>query len=262
MKKETAKSWCADATRLIKFPPDRETVQEELEQHLIDKQEDLRQQGVPEEQIEALAIAAMGSAEEIAPQLAAIHRPFWGYAYQVCTALLILLMIITIPFFYTRMGYRFGFDLPEFPSFGTAEHIHYDAEPDTKVKSGAYTFTLEQVRISGDVLADVQDEILFLSARIRLQHPQMHNGAELMEFVWAEDNLGNVYHSSSATSHIPAAKSTQFIRVEYYPYWFSNYYILTFYGYCSQDADWIDLHYDRDENSFTLRIELSGGDAQ
>ena len=71
--------WCAAATADIKYKPDRERVSEELYAHLEDRCAAMTEAGVPEAEAVKQALAAMGSADEVAEQMAKIHRPFWGY---------------------------------------------------------------------------------------------------------------------------------------------------------------------------------------
>lgn len=265
MKKETAKSWCLEATKLIKFPPDREAVQEELEQHLIDKQEDLRQQGIPEEEIEALAIAAMGSAEEIAPQLAAIHRPFWGYAYRVIR--IILAIGLSFLLLHAVINAEYLVDRkrePVFTDYVAGTTLRWQTYPNTKTKMDNCRITIEQVRFSKNpepAYANIPRLSNCLSADIRVTDPRGIIHYDIMEYVWAEDSLGNVYTSPNATSHLPPYPNDHYIRVSSSHRIFSSYYRITFMGYEDNGAQWIDLHYDRDGRSFTIRIDLEGGAA-
>ena len=263
MKKKTAKSWCEDATRLIKFPPDREAVQNELQQHLIDKQEDLRQQGIPEEQIEAISIAAMGSAEEIAPQLAAIHRPFWGYAYRIscvilaiCFSILLLYALIHAEYLADRLR------KPAFTDYVSGTTLVWETYPNTKAKTDKCRITLTQVRFSKNpepAYADIPRLANCLSADIRITDPRGFAHYDIMEYVWAEDNLGNVYTSQTATSYLPPYPNDHYIHITTNHRIFSTDYRLTFMGYEENGVQWIDLHYDRDGRSFTIRIDLTGG---
>ncbi len=275
MKKETAKSWCLEATRLIKFPPDREAVQEELEQHLIDKQEDLRQQGVPKEQIEALAIAAMGSAEEIAPQLAAIHRPFWGYAYRVCCAILALCMLISVPLLsksiVTNMKKK-PWKKPSFVSLHAekGDKLLLYTQPNTTSNVADYSITVTQVALYQANLFETNQQTDLhtdFAIQIKVQHPCMYSGATIIENMWAEDSFGNVYASSSSRCGGTLCKEKHLAYTHERRYGFAHYYTLVFedqlFGdFLSKDAQWIDLHYDRDGAKFTIRIDLLGGDQE
>ena len=70
--------WCRTAVDQIRYGPDREVVYLELYAHLIDRYDiDLARCDEPSEAEEAV-LRAMGDANELAPMLAEVHRPFWG----------------------------------------------------------------------------------------------------------------------------------------------------------------------------------------
>lgn len=83
MHKNRLTSWCHAATILIRFGPDRKAVYNELLAHLEERRDAFMEQGLNEREASTKALEAMGDAYEIAPQLAAIHRPFWGYFLRV-----------------------------------------------------------------------------------------------------------------------------------------------------------------------------------
>lgn len=257
MKKQTIHSWCVDATRLIKFPPDRVAVQEELQQHLLDKQEELRSQGVPEEEIAAKAVEAMGSAEEIAPQLAAIHKPFWGYAYRMCCVILALVLTVSIPFLIWKLnGLPNYFRKPEFEGIFPEGTVLWRSTPDTQTSIYDYRLTLTQTCL----VEDGPRGTVFM-AQLKVQHPEMFIGAELMPYIWAEDSQGAVYHNYISQNYYTSDKLSRFIKVEYpQRYALGCYYTLTLWDYCSEDAQWIDLKYERDGAQFTIRIDLNRGE--
>lgn len=73
---EQLKNWCASATAQIRYKPDRAEVEAELMAHMEDKADALCAQGIPEEELENTVLRSIGSAETIAPQLAALHKPW------------------------------------------------------------------------------------------------------------------------------------------------------------------------------------------
>ena len=87
--------WCKQATHKIKYRPDRQEVYGELYQHIEDRYLDFLEQGMKPEDAQLQALKVMGEPKEIAPMLAAIHRPFWGYAYSLCKWICILLVCFT-----------------------------------------------------------------------------------------------------------------------------------------------------------------------
>lgn len=71
------------------------------------------------------------------------------------------------------------------------------------------------------------------------------------------DDLGNYYCASyEAAPGVPAVQSSMYHTG---PLTYLHDLYLT--DYTSQDAQWIELHYDRAGRDLVLRIDLTGGDA-
>lgn len=87
MKTNRLDYWCVQATSRIRYGPDRKRVYGELRLHMEDRKDAFVAQGLTEEAAMNKTLEAMGSALEIAPQLGAIHSPFWGYFLRVCRVL-------------------------------------------------------------------------------------------------------------------------------------------------------------------------------
>lgn len=80
--------WLDTATEKIRFGPDRAAVRRELAQHLEDLTGKYAAEGLSPEEAEAAALAEMGSARDIAPELGCIHTPWWGWYWQITRLLL------------------------------------------------------------------------------------------------------------------------------------------------------------------------------
>jgi hypothetical protein len=65
------RSWCKTAAAKIKYPPDRDAVTEELYGHAMDRYDDLINSGVSADEALRQTLAAMGDAQQLAPELAA-----------------------------------------------------------------------------------------------------------------------------------------------------------------------------------------------
>ena len=74
---------------------------------------------------------------------------------------------------------------------------------------------------------------------------------------WAVDSLGNVYCTSSVSGYTTQSwVSGDLERTGFFTYPM-NLYLTNF---CSQDADWLELRYDRNGRDIRLRIDLTGGE--
>lgn len=96
MENKAFAEWCKNATAKIKFKPDRLAVAEELRCHLEDHRDALIDKGFTMEEAEQKALTAMGSAEEIAPQLGAIHKPHLARFCRLVSVLAVLVLIVEV----------------------------------------------------------------------------------------------------------------------------------------------------------------------
>ncbi|MBQ9148859.1 MAG: hypothetical protein IJX69_04745 [Oscillospiraceae bacterium] len=274
MKYQNFTQWCAEATAGIRFPPDREAVSAELRAHLDDHYDDLLAHGLPEEEARKQALAAMGDAKVIAPQLAAIHRPFWGYFLRATRAVLVLTLCAVLLCGILRI-WNTKYDGPDYyhaldpyqstsaeQDYATMSRLFY-TEPQQSVQSDGYTLTLTRAAVWHIDYADVEYALrdcdtLYFQIEVFNPRPWAEH-TDIVGWFWAVDSLGNTYDSDYLGIH------------NYAPYISGNRYHtapLTYThdmwisDYRSQDAEWIEFHYDRSGRDIMFRIDLTGGDAE
>lgn len=262
------KCWAEKAVSGIIFPPDREKVRIELLNHLYDHYDALVEQGFDKEEAQQKTIEAMGDALEIAPQLAAIHRPFWGYflrATQVLLAVLACCAVITGIFF----AWNTAYSQPENNRYDPYEDTYisdevgvttrmFYAEPNQTAKSDGYTLTLTHAAWHHTDFDDEEPRYLdSFRFEIEVFNPRPWAGPpEFKEWFWAEDSLGNHYYgmwenANSAESYIVGNYYHTAPLTYTLDMWMTNF--------CSQEAEWIDVHYDRAGRNIVFRINLTGG---
>lgn len=257
--------WCDRAVSKIIFPPDQQAVAQELYAHLEDHYNDLLTQGIPEDEAERLAVAAMGDALEIAPQLAAIHRPFWGNFLRLTRIWLVITLCLTvIPLgkFIWEMDYR----EPNVQTFAVFDPASYEIEgrrllsymePNVTAKSDGYTFTITDAVVWRNEEAAQPNAYLYL--RMTQFHPlPWAEHAEVANWFWAEDSLGNQYRNYY--DHLPGGEEPLLLCRGSDTSPFTQTYMLWINDYVSQDAEWIDIRYTRDGRNLVFRIDLTGGD--
>lgn len=265
--------WCREAVSGIKYRPDRDAVYAELYEHLEDRYESLTARGMPHEEAQAKALEAMGNAGDLAPQLAAIHKPYWAYAMIatriVCMALVCLCIGHGIVYmseqYYSQPLNIYGYD-PYGPGTATVQDIPCQrtllVKPGESVIVDGYTFTLtkaamwEHSRIAEDGSTYIEQPFFF---RIRVTNPIPWAGEpQISEDLWAMDSLGNYYYSSHTghrwNENTVAGKS-------YHTAPFTYVYDMLLLppdnpGY--RDAEWVEIHYDRSGRNLVLRIDLTG----
>lgn len=88
----TGEEYLQRVRKHILYVFDRNSIEQELAQHLQDSMEDLREEGHSKEEAERLAVEQMGSPDEVGKQLNKEHHPALGYAWLVSVMVLILLI--------------------------------------------------------------------------------------------------------------------------------------------------------------------------
>lgn len=265
--------WCRTAVAGIRYRPDREMVYEELYAHLEDRYEaELERCDSPKEAADA-ALTAMGSASDIAPQLAAIHRPFWGYVLTAVrwmlwfSVLILVLIMILFPFRYQGSeGYVPWFYqtrevgvIQEFLDGTGASWKVLDIDPDSTDTSDGFRFDVSRAVMicHDDYLYDTNDGYSF---EFLIDVTSFWNWSQLHELpidqFYAVDSLGNVYLAySDYIQEGQMAVIGNLTRKGPFSYtmelWLSNFR--------SEDADWIEIRYDREGRDIVLRIDLTGG---
>lgn len=264
--------WCESAVSGIRCRQDRKAVQAELRAHLEDRYFDGLDRGLTPEQAIHTAVDAMGSAEDIAPQLAAIHRPFWGYfltATNWIIAGLACLCLISLTLSLFRMEFAANAHIPYDPytetcyesDHSTRRRVLY-VEPECEDTSDGYTFSVPRAAMWHGVYLNEdgqtqEDHYFYFEIRLTNPRPWAEFNRTPCDYFWAQDSLGNVYlsyaeNSCSGEPSLTGNPNHTGLFTYTYDMWINNF--------CSVEAEWIDLHYDRNGRDITLRIDLTGGE--
>lgn len=265
--------WCYVATSKISFGPDRKKVLDELRNHMEDHYAALIEAGYSPEDATEHVVTAMGEPKLIARQLAAIHRSFWGYCLQVCRiAFIILLCLSLLPIFnYLRdLNLRENpsmrdFDVYDRGSYGgnTGRTLLHLSQPGVSFSTDGSTFTTTDASLFAQYSEYYEGNNVQLYVRIqqRTLLPWTEYDPYFPQFAitgwfFARDNFGNIYEgfmeqSSSQSPHM----STHGVQSGLFTYthdcWINQF---------PADAEWVDICYERDGRSYSMRIRLAGGD--
>lgn len=253
-------TWCRKATGKIKFPPDREAVAEELRAHMEDHFDALIAAGLRPSEAAQQSLAAMGSAEEIAPQLAALHKPFWGYLHRTAKITAIITSLIAGILLLFSAG-NLLFDL--MTSTNNPERLLTDASSYEVITSG----TQHDLAAENGYLFWISDYILYedlgndrVSLGVELHNftPPGLDSFNAIRYFRAIDNLGNTYDS-----YATAGTGSRHISLGGYfgsncGYSCTDLYIRN----VPQDVQWVEIRYDRDGRDIVFHIDLSGGDRE
>lgn len=266
--------WCYSATRLIRYGPDRKKVHRELMTHLEDRRTSLMEQGMDKQEASDKTLEAMGSAEELAPQLAAIHKPFWGYVIRACHILLVLLLIVGFSpirkFFlsreYVTSAYR-GFEVYSADSYGgdSGRTLHHISQPDVSFSSDGSSFTLTDAVIYTKISSATNEPVTTLcflveqSSLLPWREHQDYQGylsdCPITGWFYAVDSLGRRYDSFYERGEDDMYINTYSVRDGV----FSCTIECWINGFDYTGVEWVDICYERDGRNYTMRIDLAGG---
>lgn len=270
--------WCRIAVSKIIYPPDRKAVFEELRQHMDDRSDLFLEQGFSQEEAIERTLQAMGDPKELAPQLAAIHRPFWGFVWSITkwfARIAVAAMILAVISYHLPQVWsdfiswiRYGsdtsasqewdpYEMTEHPSHGQ-QLVHL--EPGCQYSDSGYTVTLTDAAIWQYEPDETELGVLYF--RLRITNPLPWSSApRFTQFLTARDSLGNKYMFYSA--HNAGADSSGGI-------WgnlsqngpFVWHFDGTIDHHFTKDVQWIDICYEQDGRTMALRIDLTGGGAR
>ena len=260
--------WCRSATRLIRFRSDKEAVAHELRSHMEDHYDALIEKGLSHEEATDQVVAAMGDDNVIAPQLAAIHTPFWGYFLRVCkVAILVLLILSLIPVwnYATDLNLR---DKPnQYPAFEIYKEASYGGDTGRTLlhlsfSADGNTFTVTDVAVFRETLQDgsQSDPRLFFLMRQTGSLPWSEKkgyfqSLNIPHWFFLRDDLGNEHKGYMVSE--PGEGSIYIDGVQSGIFTYTHQIgIFTF----PPEAKWVELCYERDGRSYCLRIPLKGVD--
>ena len=258
--------WAENAVSRIVFPGDKRKVYEELMAHMEDHRDALMEQGMTERQACEAVEKAMGDPWAVAKDLAAIHRPFWGYFLRATRIIMVLLLIaILFPldsFLQERLfrnpHFR-GWDVYDTQSYGgdTNRTLLHMSDQDSYFETDGYTYTVTKAVVFHE---EEYDRTTF-QCRIKEFNPRpWATHAETGRWFWAEDSNGNYYYSDYETAQdeeprkqaIYAYVTAEGLLTNTYEFWINNFPV----------AEWVKLHYTRDGRDEMLFINLTGGGAK
>lgn len=265
------RKWCYDATSLIRFRPDRKKVFKELYDHLEDRRDSLMEQGLSLEEANEKTLAAMGSATELAPELEAIHNPFWGYVLRGCKiALVVLLCLSILPCwnYFKSLNLKdkpdwHGFDVYDSASYAadTGRTLLHLSRPNKSFSYRGNRFTVTDAVVCA--LPTQQNPQGRRMLYILMDQTSLLPWTEHEQYTWvlspdvssafiARDSLGNVYPSTYTQTSEDAATLGSY-GVQSGVFRFTHEFWI---GDFPAEADWVELCYLREGQNFVLRINL------
>ena len=271
------KTWCELAASYIRFPPDRPAVEQELLEHLQDKVDDFVEHGMPKGEAERRAVQEMGEPRETGLLLRQIHKPYLGWVWKGTVWLVRVLLVIAVVWLLVaafNLGFEVASDDMRFTGYNPFEDTHYEikdsssdrifySEPLVSDSSDGYQFTVQKVAYwEGNhinAFGNWEESSSFSVLMTVTNFKPWAGRTDVPCWLHAVDSLGNYYYSGNEyLGHDEPSLHGNWYRTGAFTYtwhlWANNY--------VSLEAEWIELHYDRDGRDVCLRIDLTGGEGR
>ena len=266
MASNRCETFCRQVCAFVRFSPDHDAITAELTAHLEDHRDALleaRPDLTPEEAEEA-AVLAMGDPVELGRALNESHSPLLGWFQiwfrRLVWGLAVLVLLLTLP----QLGQLITNLTAPLQYDGHIENLleHYEAfdvvSDDTPVAVGQYRdydFSVPRAI----VFRNSGSNTLTLRYLLKVSHPNPWQGRpEFMDWLWAEDDLGNTYPSEGqvvpyqfSDIHSGGSLTNSYFFVSYYGLWVDNIPL---------EATSVTLHFDRyGEDILYFTLPLKGG---
>ncbi len=263
--------WCDDAVSYIRFKPDRPPVRQELLEHMQDKYDGYIREGMPPAQAESRVVKEMGSDRETGLLLRKIHKPYLGWVWRCTQWALAIALILAV-----YHGIRWAGDLhiSDGPpilgrdpyqttayehEYGSGERVWY-LEPNCSDKSDGYTFTVTKAAYWTGTCTDESgtrdtNGFYFL---LEVTNPRPWAGyTDAPRWLYAVDSLDHYYYACNESDRSTEGTVVgNGARTGLFTYTWAMW----IEDYVSQDADWLELRYDKEGRDVALRIDLTGGE--
>ncbi len=258
--------WCRDAVSKIKYWKDRNQVYAELYSHLEERYESLIEKGFSHEEAEKKALEAMGDADALAPQLAAIHKPYWAYGAVATRFLASVLLILCISW---GIDYALELNIRWRNPWVSQGYVQWDpferggeerishVKPGVSDSTDGYTFRVKEAALwrthFDQPSQDGREFFDALYVKLTVSHPfpWMQEGMAV-HWMWAEDSKGTFYQSFEQVNDA----DIPYITLRPYRSGLFTYTYELDFQKLEEDIQWIELHYDRDGRDLALRVEL------
>ena len=275
MERRYIQQWCDTAVSYIRFPPDREPVRQELLEHLEDACEFYIAQGLEPARAEQSALRDMGDARETGKLLAKIHRPYLGWLWRLTQWVLGILVVLTVisGVRYCRSLSFTATETARRDVYGDSSYVYEDpeaayrlelyrtlyTEPMVTAYAGGYRFTVTRAAEWQGTVSERGESREYRSFyyTIEVFSPCPWAGAtSVPRWMYGVDSQGSYYYSCYESGSTGACLRGNGSRAGMFTYTWDMWVE----DYASQDAQWLELRYERDGRDLVLRIDLTGGE--
>ena len=262
MQKISIERWAKTAVTQMKFARDREAVQQELRDHMLDRRLDFLEQGMDLEAAEAAAVEAMGDPVETGKLLNKVHSPWLGWLWLIskwllaAVILLVFLVMVSNPFPISRwkekMSEVFGWQEPCSCVTWFAGDLQFMPEPletGMVLRQDDYTMTLDHGFYYINPLEDGGEQYLTLGFQVRGDHLWTVAPKALKDDLQAVDDLGCEYILKGSSLY-----QVQITDVGL-PVWMVHIHVFIPYDGPLQRREWFRFSVPDTDFSFTVHTD-------
>lgn len=256
--------WCSDATLGIRVSPDKELVAQEMYEHVSDRMAEMIHRGLSGDDAEKAVMEIMGNPLQVNTSLGRLHKPFWTLALRWAHRIMVVLALLTLMCYgvhYLDTAF-FRNSIVEFdraapPAISGTHELLWQAEPNKTQTVDGYRIRPYQTSLWHSTSLD-NEERLLLNIQLKISNPiPWSETPNFGAWIRAEDSLGNQYVCSGLDT---PAREPAIQAIQYHTGPTTYILDLWIFQYVSEDAQWLELHYDRGGRDMTFRIPLTGGD--
>ena len=254
----TRGAWVALATEGIVSPKERESVRQELMDHIADHMEALQAAGLSAEEAEEQAVAAMGDPNAVGALLRKIHQPVLTRILQICRwTAIVLAAVLALQLAISLFGSNWGI-LDRLWCGDPLTLYGYDYSQTDELPEGILDRRVADTEGAVD-LGDYRLKPLKASLERREEGTRVILLLELKA-----DRLWYIQPRLHGTMTVVCGGET-FSQERMWPSYYRRlrrHYLLTFAEFEGDllEEDGLTLTFANEERSFTLPIRLEGGD--
>lgn len=254
--------WSYEASKQIRFKPDRDLVYRELLAHLSDKANTLESSGMKREDAMLATIESMGDVAQISNIMKKIHNPLSGYLLKISQVLLIISLLWISIFSFKNGGFTYIMEGLKPPqdyweenqrayNEDNAYELIAELTPNSTTTVDEYQLSVPKAyhrKLTYVSQGRQYEEESFHFILLAKHSPFLDAPKGILNQITAVDNLGNYYSDISGYRSVPSVVGN--LTVERL---FSSQFEMWIDG-LSPNAEWIELQYDYLGRAFTLKI--------
>ena len=175
----------------VRFLPDHSMIRDELEAHIEDRIEEMKETESDMTLIKEKALESMGDPKEIGKALNKVHNPIIGWLYTASNAVLLIMVVILVNILVHQSSNLFS-GLKDPLDFMQVDEIRYELKLEEKARIDHRIIEITGIRYS-----EAEEMVLAWKS---YSSDLFHRNLWSMDYIGEiKDDLGNVYMPTNLT---------------------------------------------------------------